>query len=202
MTSLYKINLLPWRDALAREKNEIFIFICIVLFALTSAVIFGIFKLHKNQIDYENQKLIFINREIDKLKEELKSVKVLDKKKKSLADRTQIIGSLQKLRPFTVFFFEEMVRTLPADGLWIKDLKLNENLVEIKGAADLTGRITAYVNELRKSYIIERPNLTEVINQANDSVEFYLFLNLNPASFDGQAIQGKENETIEYQPAL
>lgn len=170
---LYRINLLPWRDQLIKEKNELFALTAVIIAIIVGVVVYGIFNFHNQQILNKENRLQFLQTNITNLKKDLESISKLDKKKKSLSDRIKIVDTLQEERPYTVRFFQELVRTLPLNGIWISNLSISENIVKVTGEADLPGRVAAYANSLGESNLFLNPTITNLVNNSASSLSTF-----------------------------
>ena len=102
-----KINLLPWRQELKKQRQQEFIVINAAV-ALSAAAIIMFFQL----IDQEERKA-YIQSEIATLDGQIKQIDELQTRKDELLARMKVIQDLQGRRPVIVRVFDELARTVP-----------------------------------------------------------------------------------------
>ncbi|MCH9025848.1 MAG: PilN domain-containing protein [Proteobacteria bacterium] len=153
-----RINLLPWREDQRKERQQNF------LVAAAGAVLIGIVTImlvswtFDRFISYQNQRNGILDKEISLLDEKIEEIKGLERQKERLLARTEIIERLQKSRPEVVHLFDELVRTLP-DGVYLTSMKQTDRRLEIKGVAESTTRVSAYMRNIDVSEWLENPGL-------------------------------------------
>lgn len=153
-----RINLLPWREDQRKERQQNF------LVAAAGAVLIGIVTImlvswtFDRFISYQNERNGILDKEIALLDEKIGEIKGLERQKERLLARMEIIERLQKSRPEVVHLFDELVRTLP-DGVYLTSLKQSNRRLEIKGVAESTTRVSAYMRNIDVSEWLENPGL-------------------------------------------
>ncbi|MEE8108208.1 MAG: PilN domain-containing protein [Gammaproteobacteria bacterium] len=153
-----RINLLPWREDQRKERQQNF------LVASAGAVLIGIVTImlvswtFDRFIRYQNERNDILTREIALLDEKIEEIKGLERQKERLLARMEIIERLQKSRPEVVHLFDELVHTLP-DGVYLTSLKQSNRRLEIKGVAESTTRVSAYMRNIDVSEWLENPGL-------------------------------------------
>jgi len=153
-----RINLLPWREELRQEKQKQFITL-LVLTALLAAAIVGLIHFQMNsKIDYQNGRNSFLKKEISKLDNEIKEIAELQKVRKSLIERMDIIQDLQSSRPSIVHLFTELVTTVP-NGVFLQTLEQKGDTLIITGEAESNARVSSYMRNLSNSEWLSDPNL-------------------------------------------
>ncbi len=153
-----RINLLPWREDQRKERQQNF------LVASAGAVLIGIVTImlvswtFDRFIRYQNKRNDILTQEIALLDEKIEEIKGLERQKERLLARMEIIERLQKSRPEVVHLFDELVHTLP-DGVYLTSLKQSNRRLEIKGVAESTTRVSAYMRNIDVSEWLENPGL-------------------------------------------
>ena len=162
-----RINLLPWREAHRREKNNEFFVILGLCMALAAGVGFGGFKYAEDKVDFQAKRNARLDTEIALLQEELREIKLLEKTKNDLLERMEIIQKLQGERPQIVHTFHEAAVNIP-DGVYLTAMKQagNDRLV-IEGRAESNARVSALMRRMDRSESFSRPRL-EVIEADKD----------------------------------
>ncbi len=163
-----RINLLPWREELRQEKQKQFMTL-LVLCILLSAALVGLIHFQMNgKIEYQNSRNNFLSTEISKLDNEIAEIKELQKVRKSLKDRMDIIQTLQASRPSIVHLFTELVTTVP-NGVFLKTLVQTKNSLKLTGEAESNARVSSYMRNLSESEWLKEPNL-EIIQIEDKTV--------------------------------
>ncbi|RKZ48421.1 MAG: pilus assembly protein PilN [Gammaproteobacteria bacterium] len=161
-----KINLLPWREELRKERQQAF-YTTIGVFAVLTLCIWGAFHFYNTlRIDYQVSRNDFINVEIVKLEKKIEEIKRLEKEKKRLKARIDAIERLQGNRPLIVHLFDEMVTSLP-EGVSIKSVKQKGPSITISGVAQSNARVSSFMRKLKASAWLGDPQL-DVIQAQNE----------------------------------
>lgn len=163
------INLLPWREALRKEKQQEFLAITVFAALVTGVVFFFIHTHMEGLIEYQQARNQFLENEIKILDKRIEEIKELEATKKALLDRMKIIQELQIARPGIVHLFDEMVTTLP-EGLYITSLKQSDTTLTITGKAESNARVSAYMRNLEGSPWLKTAKL-EIIETKTDEAQ-------------------------------
>jgi len=184
-----RINLLPWRDELRKQKQQQFIVV-----TAGTAVVGGLLVLLAHMqfsglIDKQNQRNQFLETEIATLEKKILKIKDLEKTKTALLARMDIIQQLQHSRPQSVHLMDQLVLTLP-DGLYLNKISLKGNALTLSGSAQSNARVSAYMRNIDSSEWMAQPKLEVIKTRDGDnrrSAEFVLRAS--------QATPAKETET-------
>ena len=153
-----RINLLPWREELRQERQKQFMTLLVLTIVLSAAIV-GLIHFQMNaKIEYQNSRNAYLSREISKLDNEIAEIKELQKVRKSLIERMDVIQALQASRPSIVHLFTEIVSTVP-NGVYLKSLEQNKSTLKLTGEAESNARVSSYMRNLSKSEWLEEPNL-------------------------------------------
>lgn len=154
-----KINLLPWREALRKEKQQEF-FVMLGICAAFAVVVWGAIHFYYNQkIDYQtNVRNKYLVDETVKLDKKIKEIQDLEKEKQRLLDRMRAIEQLQGNRPLIVRFFDELINDLP-DGVSIKSITQSNQNITITGEAQSNARVSSFMRNLDASKWLTDPQL-------------------------------------------
>ncbi len=153
-----RINLLPWREELRQERQKQYMTLLALCMALAVAIVGLIHFQMANKIDYQKGRNQFLNNEIAKLDKEIEEIRELQKVRKSLVERMEIIKALQESRPSVVHLFTELVTTVP-NGVYLKTLEQNYDTLVIVGEAESNARLSCYMRNLNDSEWLKDPNL-------------------------------------------
>ena len=159
-----RINLLPWREELRKEKQREFS----VAAAGSAFIMAGIILLiHLNinsLIENQQSRNNFLKEQIKQVEAKIKEISELEKQKQQLIDRMKVIEQLQTNRPEIVHVFEELVKATP-EGLSIKSIKQNASGLTIEGDAQSNARVSAFMRNLDMSPWFENPVLSVIQTQ-------------------------------------
>ena len=186
-----RINLLPWRDELRKQKQQQFIVV-----TAGTAVVGGLLVLLAHMqfsglIDKQNQRNQFLENEIATLEKKIRKIKDLEKTKTALLARMDIIQQLQHSRPQSVHLMDQLVLTLP-DGLYLNKISQKGTALTLSGSAQSNARVSAYMRNIDSSEWMAKPRLEVIKTKDGDnrrSAEFILRAS--------QATPAKESKTGE-----
>ncbi len=162
-----KINLLPWREEQRRQQTKHFGVTALVTGLVAAGVVLAGSKFAQNKIDYQQSRNDYMQREIDKLKAELKEIEELESTKSNLLARMDIIQELQTKRPQVVHTFQELAERVP-EGAYLLSMKQDNDKLSIEGRADSNARVSTLMRNLDASDWFKQPGL-EVIQSAKNS---------------------------------
>lgn len=156
-----RINLLPWREELRQEQKKQFALMAAMTFVLAAAIVGLIHVQMQAKIDYQLSRNRFMTNEIQKLDEEIKEISELQKVRRSLVERMEVIQDLQGSRPSIVHLFTEIVSTVP-NGVYLESLTQTGSNLLINGEAESNARVSTYMRNLQASAWLKDPNLTVI----------------------------------------
>ena len=154
-----QINLLPWREELRQEQKKQFVLMSVMTCVLAAAIVGLIHFQMQAKIDYQSSRNRFLTNEIHKVDEEIKEISELQKVRRSLIERMEVIQNLQGSRPSIVHLFTEIVSTVP-NGVYLKSLKQTGSKLLVNGQAESNARVSTYMRNLSASEWLKEPNLT------------------------------------------
>lgn len=173
-----RINLLPWREAERKRKRQEF-----GAGALAAVVVGGIIGLAfswqmQSAIDGQNDRNALLKTEIQKLDKQIEEINGLDQQKQRLLARMEVIQQLQRSRPEAVHLMDQLVRTLP-EGVYLTAVKQTDRKVQLKGVAQSSTRVSAYMRNIENSEWLDDPSLEVVETKDNkdNGAEFVLYAN-------------------------
>jgi type IV pilus assembly protein PilN len=164
-----KINLLPWREELRKQKlREFYVMIGGAVF-ITVGVIVLIHTQLNGVITFQQARNTYIQNEIKQVEGKIKEISDLEKQKELLISRMRIIERLQRNRPEVVHLFDELAKQVPS-GLHLKKLTEKDRKLTMQGIAQSNARVSAFMRSLDSSRWFADPSL-EVIQatKGNDN---------------------------------
>ena len=124
-----EINLLPWREENRQEQKKQFVVMLVMVCVFAAAIVGLIHFQMQAKIDYQLSRNKFLSNEIATVDEEIKEIKELQKVRRSLIERMEVIQDLQGSRPSIVHLFTEIVSTVP-NGVYLQSLATNRQQPE------------------------------------------------------------------------
>lgn len=159
-----RINLLPWRAALRRERQKEFAVWTGLGLAFTAAVMLLIRTQIAVSIENQTRRNQFLEGEIAVLERQIAEIRDLESKKVRLVAKMEIIQQLQMSRPEEVHLFDEIARTAP-EGVRLQDLAQDGRSLTVNGTAQSNARVSAYMRNLETSEWLYEPVLGVIENK-------------------------------------
>jgi type IV pilus assembly protein PilN len=168
------INLLPWRDALARRRKKQFnLFFSISLFA-TCVLVFFADWLVTREINYQRYQNQLLKNEIIILDTQLGEIRLLKERRKELLERMYLIEKLQLKRNLPVRLFNQLPELIP-NGIYLHTLSLENEKVDINGKTESYGRVATMMRRIDSSGWLGQSKISTIFWDKNSSVSFSQF---------------------------
>jgi type IV pilus assembly protein PilN len=161
------INLLPWREALKKERQQQFFVALGVSVAVMLAIVAAVHLQMSALINAQKSRNTFLETQITRVEKQIQEIDALEKEKRNLLARMNVIQQLQQGRPQVVHVFDELARTLP-DGVYLTNVQQRGGSMSIQGFAQSNARVSAYMRNLDASDWFSDPKLS-VIQAAGKS---------------------------------
>ncbi len=170
-----RINLLPWRENLRRQRQREFG--VMIAGALFITLLLGFYvHLHiSGMIDYQKARNGFLKKEIAEMDRKIKEIKDLESTKAKLLARINVIQQLQSSRPEVVHLFDELVTRTP-EGSYLTDVTQKVKAVTINGRAQSNARVSSYMRNIDVSEWLHAPSLQVVENKDKTGTGFSHFI--------------------------
>jgi type IV pilus assembly protein PilN len=185
-----RINLLPWRAEERKLRQRNFLFALVGATAAAAIVVLLVNLFYSQVISSQNKKNALLQGEIEKLDQQITEILELDAQKQRMRARMDIVEKLQRSRPEVVHLFDQLARTVP-DGLYLTSIKQNDRRLEIKGVAQSSTRVSAFMRNIDASEWLDNPELEVVETQKGSTLgsDFTLY-----ASQVGVQLPGQEGQ--------
>lgn len=169
-----KINLLPWREELRKQKLQEFVQM-LALFAIVAAGVVGLVHYYNVQvIEYHQSRNKFVEDETKKLDKKIKAINDLEKEKQRLLDRMMAIQQLQGNRPLIVRFFDELIKSLP-EGVDVTSISQKGTNITITGEAQSYARVASFMRDLDASPWLKNSKIDVIQGTNTDGVQISSF---------------------------
>jgi type IV pilus assembly protein PilN len=156
-----RINLLPWREELRKERQQQFFTLIGLSAGLMVAIIVLVHINFAGVISNQQDRNKYLNGEIKKLDAKIKEIEDLEKEKARLLARMNVIQQLQTSRPQVVHVFDELVTTLP-EGVYLTSIKNTGAAVELSGFAQSNARVSSYMRNIDNAGWLTGPKLSVI----------------------------------------
>jgi len=153
-----RINLLPWREELRRQKQRGFAFTLAGAGIFAALMVLLVHMQVQGAIESQSARNRFLEEEIVKLDNRIAKIRDLESTKAKLLARMNVIQQLQSSRPLSVHLLDDIVRTLP-DGVYLEKLAQESNNLTFFGVAQSNARVSAYMRNIDGSVWLSNPTL-------------------------------------------
>lgn len=159
-----RINLLPWREKLRSQRKREFGFMLVGGVLVAGLAVGYWYWFNEGQIDHQRKRNAYLQTEIKAVDKKIREINALEKTRKQLVGRMNVIQNLQASRPQVVHLFDEVVTTVP-DGVHLTELTQSGNNVTVAGRAQSNARVSAYMRNIEQSPWLATPNLSIIENK-------------------------------------
>ncbi|MEE9396139.1 MAG: PilN domain-containing protein [Methylococcales bacterium] len=153
-----KINLLPWREELRKQQQKDFLSAIGAGVAVTALSLVMVHMYFSGQIENQTQRNSYLQAEVAVLDKKIAEIRNLEKTKRRLVSKMDVIQKLQGSRPGIVHLFDEIAKSVP-DGVYLKNLVQSGKKLKLVGVAQSNARVSAYMRDLEASPWIAGPRL-------------------------------------------
>ena len=163
-----KINLLPWRQELKKQRQQEFLTINAAVAITAAAIVMFFHIIVSGQLSDQEERKAFIQSEIATLDGQIKQIDELQTRKDELLARMKVIQDLQGRRPVIVRVFDEMARTVP-DKVYLASFQRTSDTFAVEGFAESNTQVSGLLRNLNASTWFKNPALSNVV--ADDTVK-------------------------------
>lgn len=156
-----RINLLPWREELRKQRQKNFGLSAVGAALAGAAIVLGTMAYYSGRIDHQKQRNQYLTDEIAILDRQITEIRELEDFKARLIARMDIIENLQTKRPEVVHLFDELARAIP-EGVHLNSIKQTGTRITITGEAQSSTRVSALMRNIDKSPWLKNPDLSVV----------------------------------------
>ncbi|MEJ2346870.1 MAG: PilN domain-containing protein [Gammaproteobacteria bacterium] len=189
-----RINLLPWREELRKQRRQQFIVVLGLAVVLAGVAMAGVHFFVDGQIQFQRERNAYLDGQIHQLDQQIKEIRSLEATRKRLEARINIIQQLQASRPEFVHLFDELVKTLP-DGVYLTKMEEKGSGITLNGIAQSNARVSNYMWNLEKSGWLADPDLRVIKTVDKDGArvsEFVLHVVQSHKKEKGKVAENKK----------
>ncbi|MGH8041436.1 MAG: PilN domain-containing protein [Rudaea sp.] len=169
-----KINLLPWRDELRKQRQREFYVMLAGAAIAAVLVVFLWWYWMGMRLDNQDSRNAYMKDQIHQLDGKLAEIKELEATKSKLLARKEIIEKLQASRSQMVHLFDELVKTIP-DGVRLATVKQNGETLTLDGLAQSNASVATYMRNLDASPWLTHSDLVKTEAKKNDKRDRFDF---------------------------
>lgn len=163
-----KINLLPWRQELRKQRQQEFVAVSMAVALAAAAIVMFLHLLISGQLSDQEERKAYIQSEIATLDGQIKQIDELQTRKEELLARMKVIQDLQGRRPVIVRVFDEMVRAVP-EKVYLSSVERVGDKFKIEGYAESNNQVSTFLRNLNTSTWFKNPMLSNVTAAAPES---------------------------------
>ncbi len=156
-----RINLLPWREELRRERQRQFMLSTMMTAVLGVVLVFVIGLVFVQKISHQLFRNNTIQAEIDLLTADIIRIEELEQTRARLLSRKRIIEELQASRSLTVEMLDQMAKSIPV-GVTLNSVRQQGMNVNFSGFSQSSVRVSAYLQSLERNELFMAPDLNVV----------------------------------------
>jgi type IV pilus assembly protein PilN len=163
-----KINLLPWREELRKQKLKDFIAAIGMSVLLSIGLIVAVHIYIDGLKEYQSQRNRLLETEIQLLDVQIAKIRDIEETKKKLLAKIDVIQKLQESRPEVVHLFDEIPKVTP-DGIYLTQLTQTGPSLTFSGKTQSNARVSAFMRAIEASKWMNSPKV--VVIQSPDKQE-------------------------------
>lgn len=162
-----RINLLPWREKLRKQRRRDFGLMVLGALVLTLAGLGYWHWFNQGLIDNQRDRNRFLEREIAKVDKQIAEIRELERTRQKLIARMKVIENLQVSRPQIVHLFDELVTVVPDGAFLTQAVQRGKNLT-LDGRAQSNARVSTYMRNIEASPWLSNPKLRIIEHKDKD----------------------------------
>ena len=171
-----RINLLPWREELRRERQRQFMISILMTAVLGVILVFAAGLVFNQRIDHQQARNQTIRTQIASLETRIKRIEKLEQTRERLLSRKRVIEELQASRSLTVELMDKLAKSIPI-GVTLGTVRQQGMNVTLNGFSQSNARVSAYLQSLDVNDLFLDPQLSvvEASDRPSNPVEPYEF---------------------------
>ncbi len=196
-----RINLLPWREELRRERQKRFMMSLMMTAVLGVVLVFLIGLFFDQKIRQQQFRNELIKTEIRTLETKIKRIDELERTRARLISRKEVIEQLQASRSMTVQLLDNLAKSIPT-GVTLESVRQQGLDLSLTGSSQSNARVSAYLQELGRNELFQDPELdfvraaTQQEASATEPYQFSIKVTLRPTRPDGEADDFDDEEDL------
>lgn len=190
-----KINLLPWREELRKQKKQDFLGAMGLSVLITIIILGAVHTYIEGLKSYQEQRNKMLQNEIVILDKKIVEINSIEEKKNKLLSKIELIQKLQKSRPEIVHLFDEIPKVTP-DGVFLtKFTQVGAELI-FEGKSQSNARVSAFMRAIEASKWLQKPTLNLIKSPDKTDIEQSSDFTLHAKQGNTQTEKGGANESV------
>jgi len=162
------VNLLPWREQQRQHQKQQYLMALVAVAAIMGLIFWFIGQAIDQQINHQNSRNQFLEREIGLLDAQIADIKNIKESKNAIEQRMALIEQLQASRNVAAIIFDELAKIVPV-GVTFQSMKRIGNKLQIEGISDSNNRLSDFMRSLDKSDVFVGAELSSIKADTNAS---------------------------------
>lgn len=162
------VNLLPWREQQRQHQKQQYLMGLVAVAAIVGLIFWFIGQAIDQQINHQNSRNQFLEREIGLLDAQIADIKNIKESKNAIEQRMALIEQLQASRNVAAIIFDELAKIVPV-GVTFQSMKRIGNKLEIEGISDSNNRLSDFMRSLDNSDVFVGAELSSIKADTNVS---------------------------------
>ncbi len=139
--------------------------IVVALVVVAAVLAGGYWFVKQNELKAKQAEVEIKQAEAQKLEKIIKEVEEFERRKENLEKRIETINNLKKNQKGPVQVMDRISQDLP-DLVWLDELTLNKNQIEIKGRGLNPNAIAIFIENIKTDPLFEEPEVNELSQSA------------------------------------
>jgi len=162
------VNLLPWREQQRQHQKQQYLMGLVAVAAIVGLIFWFIGQAIDQQINHQNSRNQFLEREIGLLDAQIADIKNIKESKNAIEQRMALIEQLQASRNVAAIIFDELAKIVPV-GVTFQSMKRIGNQLQIEGISDSNNRLSDFMRSLDDSDVFVGAELSSIKADTNAS---------------------------------
>ena len=145
-----RINLLPWRLALAERRRKYFLIFLLVFACLALAAVWLADQVIDQAIDRQVTRNNHLGKEVTIQDSRIKTIDDLQEQSQQLAARMKVVQDLHESRSASAQLLDRLARAVP-EGVHLHEVVAKGNTVSVSGSAESSQDIAQLMRRLEAS---------------------------------------------------
>jgi len=180
-----QINLLPWREADKKQRQQQFFTLSAISLASTLAVMVVLNLFIVSLVDNQKQRNGLLTHEMQAFDVKLGKIKELRGRKDKLQERIDLVQSLQRSRNTPTKLMNTLPQLVPA-GVNLATLTFKNDVIKINGTSDSNTRLAVLLRNIEESDWLSNGTLDSIVALSKaEGNRFEMRFQVTPVATDG-----------------
>lgn len=189
------VNLLPWREKQRQHQKQQYLAGLLAVAAIVGLIFWFIGQAIDQQINNQNSRNQYLEREITILDAQIGEIKTVKEKKSAIEQRMALIEQLQASQNIAPIVFDELAKLVPP-GVAFETMTRTNNRIEIEGVSDSNNRLSDFMRALENSKVFVAAELSTIKSDSstaraisNFTLTFSINTNVAPLEVESSKAQ-------------